>query len=66
MRAIWREGARTNDPLDTCPRCGKTGLLFSSDFKAFGKQSIRICQFCARVFHNGKDVGPLEGAHGVA
>jgi len=55
----WREGARANDPLDVCPGCNSVGVHFASDFKKFGKQSVRVCIQCKAVFVNGKREGDL-------
>lgn len=54
----FREGARSGDPLDACPVCGAP-CMFASDFKKFGKQSVRVCGACAAVYHNGERVSDL-------
>jgi hypothetical protein len=55
----WREGARVNDPLDRCPSCNQP-VIFASDFKKFGKQSVRVCVQCRKVYVNGKPEGDLS------
>lgn len=60
MADEWREGARTGDPKDECPGCTARGVLFASDFKKFGRQSVRVCAKCRRVYVNGKLEGELE------
>jgi hypothetical protein len=60
MNDTWREGARSGDPADKCPKCADGGkIVFGSDFKKFGKQSVRACAQCQRVYVNGDDTGPL-------
>jgi hypothetical protein len=53
MPDTFREGARSNDPLDTCPGCGGR-VIFASDFKKFGKHSVRVCIPCKAVYVNGE------------
>lgn len=55
----WREGARSNCPDDVCLGCGQARCLFASDFKKFGKQSVRVCTNCTSVYVNGKREGSL-------
>lgn len=50
----WREGARSGDAKDVCPACGTPGCIFASDFRAFGRHSVRACTHCASVYDNGK------------
>jgi len=57
--AGWREGARSNCPDDVCPLCGQSCCVFASDFKTFGKQSVRACLNCNSVSVNGKRKGDL-------
>ena len=65
MTDTWREGpARSGDPLDVCPGCGKSGCVFASDFKLMGKHSIRACASCGKVFDGGKEKGPLVVSDG--
>ena len=59
MSEQWREGARSGDLGDCCPGCGVAGCLFASDFKKFGKQSVRVCGSCKSVYVNGKREGDL-------
>jgi len=60
MVDTWREGARSLDPLDICPGCGAPACVFASDFKKFGRQSVRACVACRTVFVNGKKQAQLE------
>jgi hypothetical protein len=55
----WREGARSGDPADVCPLCGAPGCIFASDFKKFGRQSVRVCAVCCKVSNKGKEEGTL-------
>lgn len=57
MAEEFREGARHG--IDPCPRCGEP-CLFSSDFKKFGRHSIRVCLPCKSVWHNGRKESDLE------
>lgn len=59
MTDAWREGARVNDPRDECPGCGAKGCVFASDFRKFGRQSVRVCVSCKSVYVNGKREGDL-------
>lgn len=60
MADQWREGARSNDPADRCPKCPDGGrIVFGSDFKKFGRQSVRACSGCKTVYVNGEATGPL-------
>ena len=55
----WREGARSGDPLDVCPICKATGVIFASDFSKFGRQKVRVCAVCCTVSNKGKAEGVL-------
>lgn len=57
---MWREGARCYDSQDVCPGCGANCCIFGSDFKAFGKKSVRACTACKSVYVNGAKTGDLE------
>ena len=62
MTDSWREGARSFDAGDRCPGCNGV-VMFASDFKKLGKQSIRVCNGpCKAVFHNGEKVSDLAVA----
>jgi hypothetical protein len=56
----WREGARSKHPDDICPGCGHVGVLFASDFRKFGRHSIRACDRCRTVYHNGERSDRLD------
>ena len=55
----WREGARSGDMNDVCPICHAPGCIFASDFRKFGRQSVRVCAVCCTVSNKGKAEGVL-------
>ncbi len=54
----WREGARTGDPNDSCPKCGLVGIL-TMDFQKFGKRKVRVCTTCKAVFSDDKKAADI-------
>jgi hypothetical protein len=55
----WREGARSGDPEDKCPGCGRPGPIVVFDFKKMGKHRCVVCTECTFVYVDGKPAQPL-------
>lgn len=62
MANDWREGARRGDPADSCPFCGKPGVL-TWGFKKMGKHTLQECPACKAIFVDGQRAAEVkEGA----
>lgn len=68
----WTEGARSRDPLDSCPR-GHAAPMLVVDFKKMGKHRMTACEDCAFVYLGDEPFYPIvmhpqattEGSSGV-
>ena len=53
MADEWREGARREDPNETCPGCFFVGPALVWRFKKMGKHTLVFCQKCNKVHVDG-------------